>query len=65
MILDVPDSVVQFHLPRGVNERLQQLLDKQEEAPLTPEERREAEGLVELNDFLSLLKVKAERVAAS
>jgi hypothetical protein len=31
---------------------------------LTPEERKEAEGLVNLSEFLTLLRLRAERMAA-
>jgi hypothetical protein len=31
--------------------------------PLTPEERAEAEGLVNLAEFLPLLRLRAERLA--
>jgi hypothetical protein len=50
-------------LPGGVQKRLQSLLDKQDFGTLlTNEEKSEAEGLVELAEWLSLLKLRAERV---
>ena len=53
-----------FRLPDGVQDRLQELLDRQDSGqPLTAAEQREAEGLVNLAEFLSLLRLKAERVA--
>jgi hypothetical protein len=43
---------------------LTNLLDKQNAGrPLTDSERREAEGLVNLADLLSLLRLRAERVS--
>jgi hypothetical protein len=40
-------------------------MDKQDEGePLTDSDRREAEGLVDLADLLSLLRLRAERVSA-
>lgn len=57
--LEVPDSVARLRLPDGVNARLHALLDKQDSAgALTDEERSEAEGLVDLTDFLSLLRIR-------
>jgi hypothetical protein len=45
--LEMPDSLREFRLPKGVNHRLQELLHKQSrEGKLTAPERREAEGLV-------------------
>ena len=50
-------------LPKSVDDRLQYLLDRQDRGEkLTKAERKEAEGLVELSDLLTLLRLKAERV---
>ena len=48
-----------------VRSGLRLLLDKQDEgeSALTDDERLEAEGLVELVDLLSLLRLRATRVA--
>jgi hypothetical protein len=62
--LDMPGDLKQFRLPRGVNRRLQQLLDKQSHAGrLSAAERQEAEGLVDLAEMLTLLRLRAERAA--
>jgi hypothetical protein len=59
--LEMPDDLKQFRLPKGVNVRLQELLDKQSrEGKLSPAERREAEGLVDLAEMLSILRLRAE-----
>ena len=61
--LDVPNDLSRFRLPAGVDARLQELLDRQDEgANLTAAERREAEGLVNLAEFLSLLRLRARRL---
>jgi hypothetical protein len=61
--LEMPTDLNRFTLPAGVNERLQELLDRQDQGqPLAPAERLEAEGLVNLADFLSLLRLRAQRV---
>ena len=45
--IEIPLELAQFELPDAVQARLQNLLDKQDSGEqLTPEERREAEGLV-------------------
>jgi hypothetical protein len=60
--LDVPRDLRQFRLPKAVNRRLQELLDKQsQEGKLTRAERSEAKGLVELAEMLTLLRLRAER----
>lgn len=60
--LDLPPTLEQLHLPPGVNERLQSLLDRQDRGePLTERERREAEGLVDLAELLALLRLRAQR----
>lgn len=62
--LDLPSDLEKFSLPEGVNERLQELLDKQDQTgTLTASERKEAEGLVNLAELLSLLKLRAQRVS--
>ena len=61
--LEMPADLKRFTLPRGVKQRLNTLLDRQDGgALLTSEERVEAEGLVDLAELLSLLKLRAQRV---
>jgi hypothetical protein len=60
--LQLPDDLSRFRLPAGVQARLQELLDRQDGGiTLTAAERQEAEGLVNLAEFLSLLRLCAER----
>lgn len=62
--IEVPEDLSHFELPRGVNDRLQSLLDRQDGGEqLTAKERREAEGLVDLSELLTLLKFRARPVA--
>lgn len=62
--IDPPDDLPELRLPAAVAARLQSLLDRQDAGqPLTPEERAEAEGLVDLADLLTLLRLRAERGA--
>lgn len=59
--LPIPAGIAKFKLPPGVKSRLTELLDRQDSGtPLTAAERREAEGLVEMAEFLSLLKLRAK-----
>ena len=61
--VDMPTDLERFQLPHGVDQRLQALLDKQDQdGLLTSAERQEAEGLVELAEFLSLLRLRSQRV---
>jgi hypothetical protein len=63
--LSVPDDLPRLCLPDGVNARLQELLDRQDRGQrLTPAERKEAEGLVNLAELLSLLRLRVERVGS-
>ena len=62
--LEMPGDLAKFRLPRGVAKRLQVLLDKQDEGEtLTAAERREAEGLVDLAELLSLLRLRTQRLS--
>ena len=64
--IDLPGDLAKFRLPGAVATRLQTLLDRQDSGqPLTPAERDEAEGLVNLAELLTLLRLRAERTAAS
>jgi hypothetical protein len=59
----MPGDLGRFRLPKGVQKRLQMLLDKQDQGrPLTAAERREAEGLVDLTELLSLLRLRSQRL---
>ena len=58
--IEIPAKLARFELPQAVQKRLQYLLDKQDEGQeLTSEEWKEAEGLVEIAEFLSLLKLQS------
>ncbi|MBE9160246.1 hypothetical protein IQ265_25995 [Nodosilinea sp. LEGE 06152] len=62
-VVEIPVELTQFRLPQAVQERLQLLLDRQDEGQeLSQAERQEAEGLVELAEFLSLLRLRSHHV---
>jgi len=51
-------------LPEEVGAHLQFFLDRKNSCqPLTEQERTEAEGLVNLAEFLTLLQLRAERMS--
>lgn len=61
--LELPEDLARFKLPKAVNDRLHYLLTKQDDGkPLTPQEREEATGLVNLSELLTLLRLRAERL---
>jgi hypothetical protein len=61
-VVEIPLSLARFRLPDAVEQRLQHLLDRQDSGEnLMRQEREEAEGLVELAEFLSLLNLRAAR----
>lgn len=62
--LDLPGDLARFRLPDAVVLRLQTLLGRQDSGkPLTPLERAEAEGLVNLAELLTLLRLRSERTS--
>jgi hypothetical protein len=62
--VDLPDELARLRLPDAVAGRLQALLDRQDAGqPLTPAERAEAQGLVDLAEFLTLLRLRREHAA--
>jgi hypothetical protein len=61
--VDLPADLARFRLPEAVAARLQTLLDRQDSGqPLTALERDEAEGLINLAEFLTLLRLRSERM---
>ena len=60
--LDLPDGLDLLRFPKFLDRRLQNLLDKRTKGgKLSRAERQEAEGLVNLADLLTLLRLRAER----
>ena len=63
--VELPADLARFRLPEAVAARLQELLDRQDAGqPLTQQERKEAEGLVDLAELLTLLRLRTERMAS-
>ena len=61
LLKEVQDRLTEIVTTR---DRLQGLLDRQDRGEsLTPAERREAEGLVEMAECLSLLALRARRIS--
>lgn len=62
-VVEIPVELTQFQLPQAVQDRLQLLLDRQDQGQgLSSLEQQEAERLVELAEFLSLLRLRTTRV---
>ncbi len=60
--VELPADLDRFRLPAAVAARLQSLLDIQDtDRTLTQQERDEAQGLVDLAELLTLLRLRAER----
>ncbi len=59
--MDLPKDWQSFRLPPALNDRLQELLDRQDQTgKLSRRERREATALTELVDLLSLMRVRSQ-----
>lgn len=60
--LDLPGSWRKFRLPRALDRRLRDLLDRQDrDGKLSARDRQEAEALVELVDILTLMKARSKQ----
>jgi hypothetical protein len=58
----LPGDLNRFQLPKAVDTRLSELLDRQDAGEtLSTAERKEAEGLVNLAELLTLLKLRSTR----
>ena len=65
-MIQIPTELACFELPQAVQERLQLLLDQQDSGVvLSTAEHLEAESLVEIAEFLSLLKLRAQQMPQS
>lgn len=61
--VEIPETLKSLRLPKGVDSRLQTLLDRQDsQGGLSAEERSEAEGLADLAELLTLLRLRARRL---
>ena len=59
--LELPEDWQALQLPEALHERLQDLLDRQDEqGSLSSQERREAEGLVQFVAMLALVRLRAD-----
>ena len=62
--IELPENLASLKLPAGVDRRLQELLDKQDAGvALSENEQSEAEGLVDLSEILSLLRLRSKRLS--
>lgn len=59
--VELPRDWQKFRMPPALHERLQELLDRQDQlGKLSRRERREAAALTGLVDWLSLMRLRAE-----
>jgi len=65
-IIEAPEawvaSVGELSLPKRTDQRLQELMDRNNEGRLTPEERDELAALVEWSENVSLLRAQARQL---
>jgi hypothetical protein len=62
-VIEIPSELAHFQFPDALQHRLQSLLDDQDKGrTLNEVEQKEAEALVELAEFLSLLRLRSQRV---
>lgn len=53
--IELEEGVPIFRASSLVQDRIQELLDKQQTSPLSPEEERELDGYEEIDDYLSFV----------
>jgi trans-aconitate methyltransferase len=57
-----PEEILAFKVPDEEQRRAEELLDKNNEGELTVEERAELEQMLEFEELMMLLKIRAESV---
>jgi hypothetical protein len=59
---ELAEAVIATRFPEATDERMQDLMDRNNDGRLTAEERKELESLVAMSESLSLLRARAYRV---
>jgi hypothetical protein len=57
--VELVEAVAALRLPARADQHLQTLMDRNTEGALTPAEREELEGLVELSETIALVRAQA------
>lgn len=61
LTVPMPANLARLRFPKGLEARLHHLLDEQgRKGRLTPAERREVEGLAQMESMLSIMKLGAQ-----
>ena len=60
--VEMIEAMAELRFPSKTDQLLQSLMDRNTEGKLTPEEREELEGLVELSQTIALVRAKALQV---
>ncbi len=61
LTVPMPAKLARLRFPKALDDRLHFLLDEQgRKGKLTPSEKKEAQGLVEMSTMLSILKLGAQ-----
>ena len=63
--LTLPEELAQLRFPASLDRRLQSLLDKNQEEGLSGDELAEAEGLVTVAEWVSMLRARVELTEAT
>jgi hypothetical protein len=57
--VEMVEAVADLHLPPKTNRRLQDLMDRNTNGALTPDEREQLEALVELSETIAIVRSQA------
>lgn len=60
--VELVEEVAGLRFPPAMDARLQDLMNRNTEGALSPQEKRDLESLVEMSEVLALLRAKALRV---
>jgi hypothetical protein len=60
--LEMVEAVANLRLPTKTDERLQHLMDRNNNGELTPEQQKDLESLVELSETLGIVHAQAQQV---
>ena len=60
--VEMIEAIADLRFPPKTDQLLQSLMDRNTEGQLTPEEKEELEGLVELSQAIALVRAKALQI---
>jgi hypothetical protein len=60
-----PESVISFHPSRDVEERVSELIEREKDGTISPDEKDELDQVMELEHIIRMAKIRAREILSS